>query len=486
MFARILFGVFLAIQACAQQDQLAALYAEAQQATAAGDQARAAAKYEQIVKLAPTMAEAFANLGNAYYWLAKTEQAANAFRQAIRLKPQLTGPHFLLGVMAFNQHSYEAAAGHLAAAEKLEPANLLVQAYLGYTDYARMRYAEAAKHLQLAASEPGNADVLYQLSKAYGQLARQSYNAVHTRFRDSLYDHLAQGHAHEAAHEWDAALESYQKALKLAPGNVPLRHRIERVTAKISSTAYTAPAGNDELVDGSLAVLEAAPSGEKLQAMYQQLLRANTAFVARPSAESTYRAAEGFQSLAYLTSVRVLEETPESHRAHQLKGESLEAAGSNDEAIAEYHKAIEANPELPGLHFTIANIYWKTNRLAEAAPELRKELQIDPRNAQALYELGDVLADAGQNDDAERCFTQALQLHPNLPEAHLGLDKIYSARSDYQKSLLHLRAAAKLDPLNGTPHYRMAALYRKMGMQQDAKAELEIFERLKPAAQKAQ
>jgi tetratricopeptide (TPR) repeat protein len=187
------------------------------------------------------------------------------------------------------------------------------------------------------------------------------------------------------------------------------------------------------------------------------------------------------RSIAGLSAARVLEQDVNSYRAHQLQGESLEAAGSNEEAIAEYQKALLAKPELPSLHFAIGNIYWKTNRLAEAAPELRSELQVDPNNAQALYELGDVLAESGNDAEAERCFLKAVQLQPQMPEPHLGLEKIYSARADYPKALQHLQAAATLDPLNASPHYRMAGIYRKMGRPADAEKEMAVFGRLKAA-----
>ncbi len=476
--------VGIAFTAClfAQQEKLASLYQEAQQAVASGNQGLAAEKYEQIVKLAPSIAEAFANLGNAYYSIGKTGQAAAAFRRAAKLKPQLTGPHFFLGVMAFNEHSYETAAKHFASAEKLEPANPLVRAYLGYTDYGLGRYDEAARHLEVAAAGGADPDILYHLSKTYGQLAKKAYGDLHVRFAGSLYDDLAQAHAHEAAHEWEAAAESYQRLSKRMPDNAALRRRLESASAKTANAPPVDAAGNDEIVDASLSLLEAPPSGEKLADRYQELASRVPAFSnTPPSAEAAYRAAETFQSLAYLASLRVLEEDASSCRAHQLKGESLEAAGGNDEAIAEYQKALQAKPELPTLHFAIANIYWKTNRLAQASPELRSELQVDPNNAQALYELGDVLADSGNSVEAERYFLKALQLQPRMPEPHLSLEKIYSARADYPKALQHLQAASTLDPLNSTPHYRMAGIYRKLGRAADAEKEMALFEHLKSA-----
>jgi tetratricopeptide (TPR) repeat protein len=307
---------------------------------------------------------------------------------------------------------------------------------------------------------------------------------LHNDFPGSLYDFLAQAHAQEAAHKWEAAAESYQLALKLMPGNPALRRRLDTVAARISNAPAPHAPADDETVDASLSLLEEPLSRERLADRYRQLASRSGVSAVPHSAEAAYRAAETFQSLAYLASLRVLEENADSYRAHQLQGESLEAAGNNEEAIVEYQKALKAKPELPSLHFAIGSIYWKTNRLAQAMPELRSELQADPNNAQALYELGDALADTGNTAEAERCFVKAVQLQPEMPEPHLGLEKIYSARADYPKALQHLQVASKLDPLNATPHYRMAGIYRKMGRPGEAEKEMAVFGRLKAAEKK--
>jgi len=47
-----------------------------------------------------------------------------------------------------------------------------------------------------------------------------------------------------------------------------------------------------------------------------------------------------------------------------------------------------------------------------------------------------------------------------------------------------LEASAQLEPTNATVHYRLAALYRKMGRMDDAKREVELYQKYKDMKEK--
>ena len=169
LVALALFVLFPALS----QDDLVKLYAEAQQAQAAGDLATASRKYEAIVRLRPQMAEAYANLGNLYYQQGQMERAKAAYQKAIGIKPELAAPYFFLGVIAFGGHDYSSALRDLQRAEKLQGANVLIHSYLGYTQYARSSFREAAEEFEKAvALDATDIDVLYHLCKSYGHLAQ--------------------------------------------------------------------------------------------------------------------------------------------------------------------------------------------------------------------------------------------------------------------------------------------------------------------------
>jgi len=138
---------------------------------------------------------------------------------------------------------------------------------------------------------------------------------------------------------------------------------------------------------------------------------------------------------------------------------------------------LKRKPDLQNIHFAIGTLYWKDQRFNEARPELQEELRLNPSHPQALYELGDIAAFTGNARTAEKYFLATLKLQPVMVEAHFAIEKIYTQAGRYEKSLEHLRKILEINSSDPTAHYRLAAVYRKLGRNQDADTELTLFNR---------
>ncbi len=466
----------------AQDESPQELYQQALAAQAAGDLKTATQKYVRIVALRPDLAEAYATLGMLYFQQQQSEDAERCLKKAIKLKPHLAGPHFfILGVLAFNRRHNEEALSYLKRAESLDQSDIETTLYLGYTDYALSNYLDAVRDFRKAAKvRPDDPDVLYYLSKSYGQAAKHHFGLLQQTFPDSFYTHLARGHAYEAQKKWENAKTEYSLALSQQPGNARLKQRLAWVSHNTSGhppSRASDPQG--ELIDGSLRFLYAPPEASEVRGelgRYESLIERDTGGV---SAENTYSLAENYQILSYLASLLVFEIDPESYRAHQLKAEYYVELGNDDEALKEYQAAASLKPDLPDLHFEIGNLYWKSDRLQEALPELKQELSIQPNHPQALYEAADILYVEGKLGEAEQYLLKALRVEPTMAEARLALEKIYTATGRYSESLAELKRVFELTPEDPTPHYRMATILRKIGKQDEAQRELAIFTHLK-------
>jgi Flp pilus assembly protein TadD len=53
-----------------------------------------------------------------------------------------------------------------------------------------------------------------------------------------------------------------------------------------------------------------------------------------------------------------------------------------------------------------------------------------------------------------------------------------------EQALPLLEASAQLEPTNATAHYRLATLYRKLGRAEDAKREVELYQKYKEMKEK--
>ena len=309
-------------------------------------------------------------------------RAKAAYQKALELKPELAGPHFFLGVIAFGEHDYQTALGNLKRAVAEQPSNSLIFAYLGYTDFARGSYREAAKSLEKAAElNPTDIDVLYHLSKSYAHLADENFGELEAEFGDSVYPILVRAHLDEAKEDWKDASDQYRLALKKIPDKARLQERAESSAAKAAGKApLQSKAPADELIDGSLEYKDRAPSGSKLKEEIARLQsetrsRATTSGSDKAGGRELYLRGEKYQSLAYLTSVELLESDPDSYRAHQLRAQMFEESNNDEGAITDIERRSRESPICRTYTSRSASIYWKNHQSENAKAELELELK---------------------------------------------------------------------------------------------------------------
>lgn len=458
------------------------LYAKAQAAQQAGDLRAAAVHYEQLVRLLPDLAEARVNLGSIYYQMREDAKAEAALNEAIRLNPQLgAAPYFFLGVIASRNREHEQASRRLERAEKLDPSNRFVSYYLGEAYFATRRYRAAAERFRKAVAERDfRLDAYYYLSKTYGALSGQALERLRAAHPRSHYLDLARGHYHEGRKNWREAAEAYRNLLDREPAAAGISKRLQWVARRAAEEGLAgAP---PPLPDGErlmLSLLYSPPSDREIDAMLAESGKRLLAHAGPgESAEALYRQAEEYQIASYLTSRWIGRNDPDSYRGRQLRAQLHEARGETDDAVREYRAALRLKPDLQNVHFAIGSMLWSRSRLEEARPELEAELRINPSHPEARYVLADILQIEGRTDEAKRHLLEALRLAPDLFEARLAIERIYFAEGQFAKALEQMRIAASLSPADPTPHYRMSMIHRRLGSPEEARKELETFQRL--------
>ena len=90
-----------------------------------------------------------------------------------------------------------------------------------------------------------------------------------------------------------------------------------------------------------------------------------------------------------------------------------------DEAVAEFKKAIEVNPNLAEAHNSLGAAYANKGMLDEAIAEYKKTIEINPNHDMAHNNLGIVYAYKGMPDKAIVEFKKAIEINPNHAGAHM-------------------------------------------------------------------
>lgn len=285
------------------------------------------------------------------------------------------------------------------------------------------------------------------------------------------------------------AVPALRAALKLKPGLPNVNTLLSISLAELGQFAEALPGleeGFENPADSDLRRL----IGLELQRSYSALGRQHDASrtmgklseLYPDDPEILYHTGRFFADLAASSMRRLLDVAPDSVWGHQAAAEALDSQGNYDLAVVEYRKVLAEQPGRPGVHYSIARAIQrsggKAGSEADAIAEFRDELRIDPSNALAAYELGEIYRKSGRLDDALELFRQAVRHRPDFGLGRIGLGRVLRELEDLSEARTHLEAATRLAPDNEVARYQLASVYRGLGDLDSARREMEAFQRL--------
>lgn len=201
--------------------------------------------------------------------------------------------------------------------------------------------------------------------------------------------------------------------------------------------------------------------------------------------EVQYHDGKIFGNIAFLTMQKLWSAAPDSIWKHQAEAEALESQGSYEAAIGQYHDVLARDPRRPGIHYRLGRIYLSrlqkggsAEDAALAKQEFENELELDPGNGNAAYELAEMARNAGQYESAQKFFEAALKGHADFEEAHLGLAATLIALQKPDLAVSHLKDAIALNHDNEVAWWRLAQAERALGNSGEQKNALAEFQRL--------
>ncbi len=178
---------------------------------------------------------------------------------------------------------------------------------------------------------------------------------------------------------------------------------------------------------------------------------------------------------------------PDSAQMHQVIAHELAKQGNVDGAIANYREAIAIDPKLPGIHFELAEQLRPSqdvNVKKQAEEEYQKAIAQNPLDEGALLRLAEIDTEKGNTPQAFEEYSKAVHLQPSDSDAKLGLAKTLIEMNQLDKAQALLEETVQLDPTNAVAHYRLGTLDRKLGRNEDAKREIDLYKKYKDMKEK--
>lgn len=178
---------------------------------------------------------------------------------------------------------------------------------------------------------------------------------------------------------------------------------------------------------------------------------------------------------------------PESGQMHQAMAHELARERDIPGAIANFRKAVAIDPNLPGIHFELAEALRASPDLklrAEAEQEYKLAVAANGRDSKSLTKLGDIAVEKDNFNGAVTYYKRALKLAPGDADATLGLAHVYIEKDESASALPLLEPLVASDPTNVVAHFRLSTAYRKLKRPEEAKRELEAYQKYKDIKEK--
>lgn len=210
--------------------------------------------------------------------------------------------------------------------------------------------------------------------------------------------------------------------------------------------------------------------------------------------EVLYHSGRLISNYAYLLTMRLAEAAPASLWMHLAAGEADESLRNYGAALDEYGKVLQLAPNRPGVHYRMGRVHLARARPplseadaeANAAREFEQELRIDPTNADAAYERGELARKAGDLGKARELFETAVKHYPEFEEGLVGLGRVLVAQGKADLALPVLKRAIALDPEQDVAYFQIYQAHRMLGQPQEAQAAQAEFQRLRMRKREAE
>jgi protein O-GlcNAc transferase len=167
-------------------------------------------------------------------------------------------------------------------------------------------------------------------------------------------------------------------------------------------------------------------------------------------------------------------------------GKAYAAAGQDALAVATLQQLTQhPGPFQAPATLDVALAQQRLGHLPEALALLRKAVALDPRNPDALANLGMALIQAQQAREAIPLLQRSVALTPKAVVTHQDLAAAYVQLNQLDDAVAELRTALKIAPNIAQLHYDLGLALKLEDRDADAIPELEAAQRLDPSSPEA-
>jgi tetratricopeptide (TPR) repeat protein len=182
---------------------------------------------------------------------------------------------------------------------------------------------------------------------------------------------------------------------------------------------------------------------------------------------------------AYACLSRWIELQPDAARAYHWRGWALERLNNHKAATADYHKALELDPDLIPVRLRVAEMLMEDKQAPEALPHLERLYRQAPDRADVQARLGMCRFLEGRTAEARRLMEAAVEHMPDDPTLLIHLAKLDLQDGRGAEAEKWLRRVLQKDPSDTEARYNLISALQLQNRTEESAAALKEYERYK-------
>jgi len=423
--------------------------------------AEAEALFHRVLEIDPSNLEAQRSLGAVYQSEGKAAEAVAAHEAVLKVAPHDRDANLALAALYERTGKYEES---VAAVERIPVTSRPAEALpLLADDYFKLAQPDKvpsliSQVLRLPARKQGTAldFVAVLLQNGYVQDASKLMKAIRPPKPDASYMHVL-ARVREAEGRKAEARQLLAGAQRMQPKSFDVLLDSARLAAEENrwKDSVELLKRADEVKPNDPAVVM------KLAVEYMQI---------------------GELERARVVSKRLYDLEPENPDAQYVYGRILQEMQRFQEILDPLaRRMVAARPNDPHALFLLGMIDYDEGNEAESRQEFTRSLQLDPKNNDARYYLALLNEHQGDFDTARKGLEEVVKADPNHAGAQQELGIIRLRQGDVAGARTALEIALKLRPDVPQTHYHLGLVYARLGMTEQARAQTEIYQQLHQA-----
>lgn len=164
-----------------------------------------------------------------------------------------------------------------------------------------------------------------------------------------------------------------------------------------------------------------------------------------------------------------------------ISGDRIYQMGRTDDAIREYQRGLEINPNNTNLINSLGVCHGMANDPQKAKEVFKQAIETNPSEVMAIYNMGLVCDILGNKKRAIQYLEQASRLDDAIFEVELTVGNLLFQEEKFDRALAHLARAKDLNAKSGIPFKRMGEYYLETNQIDKAIVEFKRAIKLNPS-----